>query len=290
MSAIAYITDSKLLELHRLNVNKEMNFWRISTKTSFSDFGIGDLVFFLSKDKEHMKNKEKGIVGFGVLASIYTYAPRTMWNKFEEKNGYKSYELFKEAIIKTNKNHELPKKISSFYLNNVTFFQSPIYLSECKIEISKNVESYIYLKPEETVITLLDYAKNAVDIWSSSEGITDIIEDLQLEYAVKLAHNDIGDIKLSEKANKIAIKTMKKVQENNPVCHFIGNSKTDLCLVKEKDVLIVLYNNKKVDKRLLIGQSELYKINIMKYYKNAYKLYFKTSNGDKELDNLLNRY
>lgn len=70
MSAIAYITDSKLLELHRLNNHKTMNFWRSSSNISFSDFGEGDLVFFLSKDKIHQRKREKGIVGFGRVKEI----------------------------------------------------------------------------------------------------------------------------------------------------------------------------------------------------------------------------
>ena len=65
MSAIAYITDSKMLDFHRLNINSTMNFWRLSNKISFSDFGENDLVFFLSKDKKMMNKGEKGIVGFG---------------------------------------------------------------------------------------------------------------------------------------------------------------------------------------------------------------------------------
>ena len=78
MGAIAYITDSKLLELHRLNAHRTMNFWRLSAKTGFTDFQKGDLVFFLSKDKAHMRKKEKGIVGVhlftageGILPKFY---------------------------------------------------------------------------------------------------------------------------------------------------------------------------------------------------------------------------
>ena len=290
MSAIAYITDSKLLELHRLNANKKMNFWRVSTKVSFSDFGVDDLVFFLSKDKEHSKDGEKGIVGYGKLKAIYVNSPSSMWKKFESSNGYNTYEEFKEAIIKVTKDHKLPKKISSFYLDNVVFFQAPIYLSECNVEISKNVESYIYINPEETVIKLLDYAKDAVDIWSSSEGLNNDIADQQLEYAVKLAYKKIGDYIFDEKKLNHAHNVMKKYINENPMMKFIGDSKINVGYVKEKDVLIVLYYGKDIDYRTLIGQSELYKEYIKKYYNNAYNIYFKTSNNDKQIDNLLNRY
>lgn len=113
MSAIAYITDSKMLDYIRLNTRNCMNFWRPSTMTSFSDFKEGDLVFFLSKDKAYVKDKEKGIVGFGKVEKIITNSPHTMWEKFTTDNGYSTYEEFKEAIIKVNKNHLLPK----FHLN-----------------------------------------------------------------------------------------------------------------------------------------------------------------------------
>ena len=290
MSAIAYITDSKLLELHRLNANKKMNFWRVSTKVSFSDFGVEDLVFFLSKDKEHSRGGEKGIVGYGKLKAIYINSPSAMWKKFGSSNGYNSYDEFKEAIVKVTKDHKLPNKISSFFLDNVVFFQAPIYLSECEVEISKNVESYIYINPEETVIKLLDYAKDAVDIWSSSDGLNDDIIDQQIEYAAKLAYKKIGDYIFDEKKLAHAYNMMKKYVNENPMMKFIGDSKINVGYVKEKDVLIVMYYGKDVDYRTLIGQAELYKENIKKYYNNAYNIYFKTSNNNKEIDNLLNRY
>ncbi|MBR2577843.1 MAG: hypothetical protein IKE38_02825 [Erysipelotrichaceae bacterium] len=288
MSAIAYITDSKLLELHRLNAHETMNFWRISTGTSFSDFGKGDLVFFLSKDKEHMKKKEKGIVGFGKLDDIYVYAPKTMWKKFSTLNGYNSYDEFREAIEKVSKDHVLPKKISSFYLKNVVFFQAPIYLSELGMSVSSRIESFVYIKPEESVIDLLEYGKNAIDIWSSVDNAVDRVDDEQLEYALKLAQKDIGDYRLPENKLRSANRVMKKLQEKNPSSSFIGRSKLDLCLVNDRDILIVLYSDKTLDYRLPVGQAELYKKYIRKYYPNSYKIYFKTSDNDRKLIELIN--
>ncbi|MBQ3418627.1 MAG: hypothetical protein IJH31_00650 [Erysipelotrichaceae bacterium] len=288
MSAIAYITDSKLLELHRLNAHKTMNFWRLSTKNSFSDFGKDDLVFFLSKDKELMKKKEKGIVGFGKLDSIYSYAPKTMWNKFGKENGYNSYKEFIEAIEKVSKGHELPKKISSFYLKNVVFFQAPIYLSELNINISNKVESYVYIKPEESVIKLLEYGKDAVDMWSGDDELVNLIDDEQLAYSIKLAHKEIGDFNLDERKLKSANRTMKKLIEKNPGSMFIGKSKLDVSYINKKDVLIVLYHDKDLDYRLLVGQAQLYKKYIRTYYHGAYKIYFKTCDNNKKIIELIN--
>ena len=164
MAAIAYITDSKMLDHHRLNADTTMNFWRLSPTLSFSNFKVGDLIFFLSKDKIHMRDGEKGIVGYGRVESLIVNSVNTMWNKFEQENGYNTCDEFKEAILKVSKDHKLPSKISSFYLKDVVFFQAPAYLSEFGMLISNNVESYVYINPEEIVIKLLEYAKDNVDL------------------------------------------------------------------------------------------------------------------------------
>ena len=288
MSAIAYITDSKMLDFHRLNVNSSMNFWRLSNKTSFIDFGENDLVFFLSKDKKMMNKGEKGIVGFGKVEKILNNSPLVLWRKFKKANGYNTYKEFKKAIIKVTKDKKLPKKISSFYLKDVVFFQAPIYLSECGINLSNKLESYIYIKPKEAVIKLLDYAKDNIDIWSKNEDALGLINDEKLEYAIRLVYDIYGDFKLSKNELTKGKRTMKKLKKLNPLCNYVSSSKIELSYVKDGNALIVLYNNKNIDKRLLIGQAELYKKYIGKYYSYPYKLYFKTSDSDKELETILN--
>ena len=103
MSSIAYVTDYKMLDNLRLNEKKTMNFWRLSTKTNFSDFKEGDLLFFLSKNKDHLSsNKEKGMIGFGRVASMHIGSIRAMWNKYHELNGFNSLNEFREAILKVH--------------------------------------------------------------------------------------------------------------------------------------------------------------------------------------------
>ena len=189
MSAIAYITDSKMLELHRLNNHKIMNFWRPSGNINFTDFGEDDLLFFLSKDKEHRKKKEKGIVGFGRVKQMQTASTKTMWDRYGIYNGYNTYEEFKEAILKVCKDKKLPKKISGFLLEDVTFFQ-PVYLSECGMKISNNIESYIYLKSEKTVLNLLDLAKQSGDLWSDFTGNAQAIEKEKLLLFPNISRNN----------------------------------------------------------------------------------------------------
>ena len=111
MASIAYITDAKLLDNHRLNQNRTMNFWRISTNTNFSKFGIGGLVFFLSKNKEHLSiNKEKAFEYYlrssekGDYISQYNVAICYLNGVGVERNTVKA---FYYANISASKNYEL---------------------------------------------------------------------------------------------------------------------------------------------------------------------------------------
>ena len=49
MSSIAYVTDEKMLEYHRLCRNKDILFWRLSSRKKFTDFRKGDLLFFFAR-------------------------------------------------------------------------------------------------------------------------------------------------------------------------------------------------------------------------------------------------
>ena len=287
MSAIVYVTDSKMLELHRLNNHKTMNFWRVSTNVNFSDFGVDDLVFFLSKDKEHKKKNEKGIVGFGRLKDISVASTKTMWNKYHEYNGYMSLEEFKKAISKVAKDKKLPSKISSFYLENVTFFQ-PIYLSECGINISNKVESYIYLKDNEVVLKLLKLAKHSDDLWSSLQDNESSIELEEAIYSISASHKAIKDIKLSDKLIKKARRVLKTYLENHENYYFIQNSDNELYKIDRKNIEIVFYHDKDVEDKLLIGQAHLYKEMLNELLEYRYYIEFKTSDNDRELEAHLN--
>ena len=258
MSAIAYITDSKMLELHRLNNHRTINFWRLSNNTNFSDFGPGDLVFFLSKDREHRKGREKGIVGFGRMTRISLASITTMWNNYGIYNGYNTPEEFREAILKVSKDRKLPKKISGFYLENVTFFQ-PVYLSECGMKISSNVESYVYLKPEEVVLKLLDLAENSGDLWSDLIGDRRSIHEERRLFALFAAHRTIGDIRDTEKGMKKAKKALKEYIQTHPEYRFIQNSRNELYSLSDSELKIVFYHDKDSDLKEMIGQAKLYR-------------------------------
>jgi len=280
MSSIAYITDSKLLELHRLNNHKTMNFWRLSNKVNFTDFSIGDLVFFLSKDKEHQKNKEKGIVGFGRLKQIHVSSIKLMWDKFGNLNGYNSLEEFKEAILKVSKDKELPNKISSFYLEDVTFFQ-PIFLSECGMNISTNVESYIYIKPEEVTVEILNRCLDNADLWSPIDH--EDIEYEKLLFSLFKSHNQIKNTPLVKKAYK----TLREYTENTDY-EFMQNSQNELYRINKQEIKIVFYHDKDVDVKQLIGQAKLYRHYMSLNCNQEYNLKFSVNDKDEFVEYILN--
>ena len=287
MSAIAYITDSKMLELHRLNNHKTMNFWRLSKNTNFSDFSTGDLVFFLSKDKEHRNKNEKGIVGFGRVKEINVSSIKTMWDKYGILNGYQSLPEFREAILRVSKDKQIPRKISSFYLENVVFFQ-PVYLCECGKKISTNVESYVYLKEEEVVKKLLSLARESNDLWSNFANNHEDIEKEQIIYALYAAHDRIGDIKTSDKVYRKAHKLLRQYIEENPSYRFVRGSENEIYTINDKEISFIFYYDKEIDQRYLIGQAYLYKFYLKEFSDLEIVSNFRFLNKNDELSYYLN--
>ena len=284
MSAIAYITDSRMLEMHRLNNHKTMNFWRISNNVNFSDFDKGDLVFFLSKDKEHKNKNEKGIVGFGRLETIAVGSIKTMWDKYGILNGYRTIEEFKEAIRKVTKDRKLPRKISSFYLVNVTFFQ-PVYLSECGMKISDKVESYIYLKPEDVTLDLLELSKSSTDLWTNTTSNIESIEHEERLLSLFACHKKIKDVFVNKTIYNKAHKTLRQFKEDNQEFDFVQNAKNELYKLKGNYLEMVFYYDKAIDEKLLVGQANLYR-----YYLKNMDIVFKTCPQNRELENKLIGY
>lgn len=167
MASILHICDAQMIEFHRINGNKTINFWRPSPSKRFSNFHIGDYLFFYVR---LANRKEKAIVGYGHLAKITSMSFNNMWNTYKEENGYASKEAFKEAIIRLNKDNIVPSKLTGLYLYDVAFFQSPLFLSEIGIHISKRLESYCYLDKEDDMATakVLRYANEVgLDLWTS---------------------------------------------------------------------------------------------------------------------------
>lgn len=283
MSSIAYVTDYKMLDNLRLNEKKTMNFWRLSTKTNFTDFKEGDLLFFLSKNKDHFSlKKEKGIIGFGRVASMHIGSVKAMWNKYKELNGFNTYSDFKEAIVKVSKDHYLPTKITSFYLEDVCFFQNPLYLSEFGLNISKNIESYVYLK-NDVVLKLLEAAKNNMDLWTS-----DVFYEYRIEAeitAVKIndAHQRINDTQIPLPKQQIIRKLMQKLIQNHHGYRMVVNSCCDVYVVNNNSITFIFYKDKNTDIKYLLGKAIMYR-----YYLSEYEVKFKTIDNDSLFADILN--
>ena len=172
-----------MLEYHRLRASKSMVFWRFSLR-KFTRFYPGDLVFFIDSDSRYPATKEKGLIGYGRCSEIRNKTPKTTWDDHGSQTGYASYHDFTEAIRYYRKNdHRLPQTLQVIKLDNVHFFQSPIFLSEIGIEMSPRLESFLYIEQDkkDQSVKLLEIAKEiGIDQWTLSQNkkITDVsLED-----------------------------------------------------------------------------------------------------------------
>lgn len=264
MASIAYVTDQRMIEYHRLHGNRFINFWRPSNARKIADFHHGDLLFFLAKGTEHGPQKEKGLIGYGKLKRILTMPFHQMWNSYKEKNGYASKDKLLHAIQKITKEEALPEAFTCIELEDVVYFQYPIYLSEVHMQVSNSLESYCYLDKEQpsTTTQLLKLAEQiGEDIWTSSyqqdtpsieeetiwQTIYQIQEQLQTDYYTRYEQARIHQYIL-------------QLQDSN-----IQPIKESRTLYYQKDALIKLYlpcllHGKNVKKHLMfsIGYYQLF--------------------------------
>ncbi|MGI6607741.1 MAG: hypothetical protein ACOX1F_02000 [Erysipelotrichaceae bacterium] len=220
MAAIAYVTDEKMIEYHRVNGSNSIVFWRLSTK-NFSGFNIGDLLFFLSKDITTKTRKEKGLVGYGRFTGSSSMSVSSMWRKYKTKTGYVSRKELYEAIEKSKKTEKIPEKINCLVLDRVVFFRSPIYLSDLGYKISNNLESFTYLDKHEgqqTLKILEEARKIGLDLWSSMQGTADEISFSQQLIQYKIA-TIIETLAIeNETTKKYFKKVEKKYSIDNHLC------------------------------------------------------------------------
>lgn len=164
MSSIAYLADENMLEYHRVHGNRNINFWRIGIR-NFENFEPGDLLFFIDGKHRHPKSREKGIVGYGFFKQLREMSVKRTWQQYREENGFKSRERFENAILHMTKEEKLPDKIQSIELNNVVYFNQPIFLGEVSDSININLESFIYLENEEVNRLLEKGYDHGIDTW-----------------------------------------------------------------------------------------------------------------------------
>ena len=275
MSSIAYIVDRKMIDYHRLRGNKTMNFWRLKTSKNFADFNEGDLLFFLAKKTE--RNKEKGIIGHGQLSSTTSMGLNKMWTTFNRLNGYETKEELEKAIIKITKDKKVPSSMSCLLLDNVVFFQSPIYISDLGYKISKSLESYIYLDKIDNELTtkILQRAKeDGLDMWTmliyNHEDPEAIFDQVVVSHALGKVQVIVKDNIYGEYDDRRVKKIINKFMNDNSEYRMIQGSRQNAFCLKEGELSLIfaLINDKTVDEKLklVVGQFELYCRYIEKYY------------------------
>ena len=258
-----------------------------SARVARTEISSTFLVFFLSKDKEHRKKDEKGIVGFGRLKDMSVASIKTMWDRYGIYNGYQTLDDFKQAVLKVTKDKKLPKKISSFYLENVTFFQ-PVYLSECGVDLSNKVESYVYLKDPKTVLKLLELAKHSGDLWTGLSEDQDAIVEEEKRFVLFTIHDELKDISCDEKTRKKANRALKKYAEEHPEYKPLYDSKNELYRINKDIVEIVFYHDKNSDLKSLVGQAAMYRRCLERYGFDKGLLQIEASDGDADVADYLN--
>lgn len=245
MSSIAYVTDKHMIEFHRLNGNDGINFWRPSLGKRFTDFNSGDLLFFLAKGTERLHSKEKGLIGYGRFSQSESLSYRQMWNRYHTLNGYPSELSLKEAILRVAKSKTLPTHLSCLHLKDVVFFQSPVYLSELGLQISNNVESFIYLDkddPEMTTKILLKANELGVDAWTSAVSPTNptaTVFDDDLNWHILQSQMARLPLQLSETEQNKVRRILKKYHEDHPETRWLDASHQALFRYTHQGIVLI---------------------------------------------------
>ena len=244
MASIAYITDKNMIEYHRVNGNHTINFWKPSTTRRISDFHVGDFLFFLAKGTEKGIRKEKGIIGYGKLQKSCTLSFSQMWNRYEQKNGYPTKEALGEAIGKVTKNHKIPEYLNCLILEDLVFFQAPVYLSEIGVEISNSIESYTYLDKDNMTNTskILEVAESVgIDLWSSLYRMDDhdFMMDAKINYINNICEQNVCDIHTTHDIRTL-YKFILSMMKQDDTYQFMNNSKIEFMKIEGQKIIVYL--------------------------------------------------
>ncbi|MDD2591496.1 MAG: hypothetical protein PHP11_00475 [Erysipelotrichaceae bacterium] len=283
MASIVYLTDRKMIEYHRLNGNRTMNFWRPTTNRRIVDFHPGDLLFFLSKGTERGIAKEKGIVGYGRYQKAHTLTFNQMWKIYGTQNGYDQQQELYDAIIKISKNKKMPKTLNCLYLEDIVYFQAPIYLSEIGVKISKMIESYFYLDKDDPMATakILSKAKEVgIDRWSAIINDQDIgvqaFEEDYCKHIVSEALNELSGIyndSEEKKAHRLCNSLYKEFIDQDIKAEMIKGNRHALIIVDRMliRIFIPMISSTKdiiIKTQLLIGHVKVLEAMLMKKLKD----------------------
>ena len=267
MSSIAYVTDEKMLEYHRLCRNRSILFWRLSSRKKFSDFRKGDLLFFFARPH---RGRRKGLIGYAHFDSLKRLSLYQMWDQYGQATGYDSRELLKEAIEKAAKG-PVPKQMSCLYLTDVVFFLSPIYPDEIGLDIPNNLESYCYLDRSDPAITvniLKKAEQHGIDLWTiGSETAPEVIFARDaVRHQIAVIHKQIGKESGSEKERTLTHK-LAAMQIGKPEWEMIRGSRTDCLKITDTEITISIpfaaqANDRDLRTRELFGRMIMYRLKI----------------------------
>jgi hypothetical protein len=237
MSSIAYVTDSDMIEYHRLCGNRRFNFWRLSARAAFSDFRKGDLLFFFAYGRH---SRKKGFVGCAHFESAKKLSLKQMWKLYGNLNGFDTMRDLEEAIKRASRDHEVPERMSCLLLSAAVFFSEPVFPQEAKVPVSEKLESYMYLDrndPEATLRILRIAREKGLDPWASSqsEEPENVFElDETREILANIAR-DLGE----EAWNREEMKRARALAASAVGYEKIRGSLTDLFLLKDGILTIV---------------------------------------------------
>ncbi|MBQ9327571.1 MAG: hypothetical protein IJ225_03435 [Solobacterium sp.] len=240
MSSIVYTTDQEMIEYHRLCGNRDVNFWRLSSRASFSDFHRGDLLFFYAYGPTKRK---KGLVGYAHYDSTNRLSLDEMWKRYKTFNGYSSKQKLKEAITLAARDGNVPETMNCLYLKDCVYFSSPIYPEEAGLRINDKLESYTYLDrndPTATVRVLRIAEKRGIDIWAGSQNYEpDTIFELdEVRQELALIHTQIAPDQYTSSELRRAKKLVRPLLAEG--YEPIRGSTTDLFCLCEGQVIIAV--------------------------------------------------
>ncbi|MGN1398730.1 MAG: hypothetical protein ACI4WG_01865, partial [Erysipelotrichaceae bacterium] len=203
---------------------------------------------------------------------------------YKDLTGYQTKNELVEAIRKSNKGKPLPKKINCLLLENVFFFQNPIYLSRLGFEVKNNLESFTYLDKQEGQLTL-DILKQAklvgLDCWNSmlNENSETVFYKQIFQYQISTI---LSNLKID---NRVDNKYRDKISCFYQNGDFNWINQQRFCFLKNETLYLIYQSkqqNQSEDYYKMIGQYQMLKEQLEKN-KIEIKLFIITNNKFNQL-------
>ena len=271
MSSIAYVTDSNMIEYHRLCGNRRFNFWRLSARTAFSDFGKGDLLFFYAYGRHR---KKKGFVGYAHFDSAKRMSLKQMWKQYGSLNGFETRQELEEAIMRASRDNEIPEKMSCLLLYDAVFFNEPVFPRDVGLRLNENLESYMYLdrnQPDMTVQILRRAREAGLDTWASSQSkeTEQVFEFDEIREILSMIAKECGPESRSAEEKRKARKLIAPLVEQEGFERIRG-SEADVMRTDETGTVVampfVTSSGKETARiRELLGKMTWYRIRAIQY-------------------------